>query len=201
MNTISPQEVMFKIYIHNKPRYARHARLSSISSMSYARLARLSSKLSMTITWPTCSLAKQFEQYTCYDETTYPRYWFITCQLVTLGSSPKTFVSKVWKMPPIKSNNRTSSQRKQFLISNFGVLSFSMRPCKSCSFANKQCLLGDASEKCLACVASGKPCDLAIPFDVVSKQFQFPELDWSPLATGPLAVGLNESCEVPADSS
>ena len=66
---------------------------------------------------------------------THPWYWPTIRQLVTLGLSSKIFVSKVWKMPPIKSNNRTFSQRKQFLISNFGILSLSMRPCKSCSSA------------------------------------------------------------------
>ena len=79
-----------------------------------------------------------------------------------IESPLQTFVSKVWKMPLAKSNNRTSSQRKQFLFSNFEFLSLSMRLCKSCSFANKQCLLGDAFEKCLACVASKKSCDFVI---------------------------------------
>ena len=37
-----------------------------------------------------------------------------------------------------------------------------MRPCKSCSFVVKQCLLSDAFEKCLTCVASKKICDFVI---------------------------------------
>jgi len=38
-----------------------------------------------------------------------------------------------------------------------------MRPCKRCSSRGKTCTLGEASEKCVACVESGKLCDLAIP--------------------------------------
>ena len=79
-----------------------------------------------------------------------------------IGSPSQTFVSKVWKMPLAKFNNRTSSQRKQFFLSNFEFLFVNMRPCKFCSFANKQCLLDDAFEKCLACVASKKVCNLVI---------------------------------------
>ena len=282
------KSVEFKIYIHNKPRYAQHARLTSISSILHARLARSSSISSMLVMWLSllalldprasracqsrdlpCSLAKRFEQYACYDELAYPQYWFTTClKLVTLSPPFMTFVSKVWKMSPIKSNNRTSSQRKQFLFSNFEILSLNMRPCKSCSFVNKQCLLSDAFEKCFACVASKKSCDLAISsfimrrvhkerlrvqnevreakaklqrlerqlkrlkdeeenlilrewdivncleekelqnishfiifFDVVSKQFQFPNLDWSFFVIDFLAIDLNKSREVLVDNS
>ena len=171
-------------------------------------------------------------------------------------------------MPFAKNNNRTSSQRKQLLLSNFDILFVNMRPCKFCSFANKQCLLSDAFKKYLACVASKKFCDFVIPssimrrmhkerlrvrnemreakaklqrlkrqlkrlkdeeenlilrewnainclkekksqstftfiisFDVMSKQFQFSNFDWSFLVINPFAIDLNESREVPIDNS
>ena len=58
--TRSFPRVMLRIYIHNKPRHARHARPSSTSSM--------------LVTWLTCSSAKRFEQYACYNETAYLWY-------------------------------------------------------------------------------------------------------------------------------
>ena len=282
------KSVEFKIYIHNKSRYAQYTWFTSISSIFHARFARFSSISSMLIMWLFllvlldsqasracqsrdlfCSLVKRFEQYACYDELAYPRYWFTTCfKLVTLSSPFMIFVSKVWKMSFIKSNNRTSSQRKQFLFSNFEILFLNMRSCKSCSFVNKQCLLSDAFEKCLACVASRKFCDFVISFfimrrvhkerlrvrseirevkaklqrlerqlkrlkdeeenlilrewdivncleekkfqntfyfiilfDVVSKQFQFSNLDWSPFVINSLAINLNESREMLVDNS
>ena len=86
-----------------------------------------------------------------------------------MNSSFKTFVSKVWKMPFTKNNNRTSSQRKQFLIFNFGILFVNMRSCKFCSFVVKQYLLSDAFEKCLTCVASKKTCDFVIFFFIMRR--------------------------------
>ena len=85
--------------------------------------------------------------------------------LVTLGPLPKLSSQKYWEMSFAKFNNRISSQRKQFFLSNFEFLFVNMRLCKFYSFANKQCLLGDAFEKCLACVASRRFCDFVIlPF-------------------------------------
>ena len=54
------------------------ARRASRSRDLFARLARFLSTTNISITWFTCSLAKQFEQYACYDAIAYRRYWFIT---------------------------------------------------------------------------------------------------------------------------
>ena len=66
-------------------------------------------------------------------------------------------------MPPRKVNNRTSTERKNDLLSRTSHTVIAMRFCKRCSSSSTQCVMGDASEKCVACVNSGKPCDLAIP--------------------------------------
>ena len=58
---------------------------------------------------------------------------------------------------------RTSSCRKADLLSNFGILSEAIRPCKRCVSRNLTCLLNKSSEKCIEYVSSGKSCDLAIP--------------------------------------
>ena len=105
------KSVEFKIYIYNKFRYVQHVRFTSISNILYARLTRFSSISSMLIMWfflfalldfrasracqsrdLFCSLVKRFEQYTCYDEPAYPRYWSITClKLVTLVQRNRSF--------------------------------------------------------------------------------------------------------------
>ena len=47
-----------------------------------------------------------------------------------------------------------------------------MRLCKFCSFVDKQCLLSDAFEKCFACVASRKFCDLVIFFFIMRRMYK-----------------------------
>ena len=254
--------VEFEIYIHSKPHHARLARPSSISSMPMLIL------LDPRACWAYQSrdmLARPSSTSSNMRVTISRVQPILACFLLArnIGFPLQTFVSKVWKMPLAKINNRTSSQRKQFLLSNFGLLSINMRPCKSCSFANKQYLLGDAFEKCLACVASRKSCDLVILpstmrrvhkervgvrnevreakaklqrlkrqlerlkdeeenlilrewntinclkekkslntfnftflLDVMSKQFQFSNLNWSPLVNDFIVVDLNESREM-----
>ena len=162
MNWTRPHKsVMFEIYIHHRPRYAHLARFSSMASIFMLPLLdprawRASLSRDMLAHLPSTS------SNMCV--TIESRSIDIALLPLTrnIGSPLQTFVSKVWKMPFAKNNNRIFSQRKQFLLSNFGFLSINMRFCKFCSFASKQCLLGDAFEKCLACVASRKSCDFVI---------------------------------------
>ena len=65
-------------------------------------------------------------------------------------------------MPSRKVNNRTSTERKNDLLSRTSHTVIAMRFCKRCFFSGIQCVMGDASEKCVACVNSRKSCDLAI---------------------------------------
>ena len=261
------KSVVFEIYIHHKPRYVHFARPLSMTSILMLFLLDLRA-------WRTYQsrdmLARSPSTSSNMRVTIKSRIINIDLFFLTrnIGSPLQTFVSKIWKMPFAKSNNWTSSQRKQFLLLNFEFLSISMRLCKSCSSSSKQCLLDDAFKKCLACVTLGKPCDLAIlpstmrkvhkerirvrsevceakaklqrlkrqlkrlkdeeknliikewntinclkekksqntpnftfPFDVVSKQFQFPNLNWSPLVIDFISIDLNESREVLIDNS
>ena len=65
-------------------------------------------------------------------------------------------------MPFRKVNNRISTERKDDFLSRTSHTVIAMRSCKCCSFSNTQCVMEDASEKCVACVNSEKSYDLAI---------------------------------------
>ena len=261
------KSVVFEIYIHHRPRYAHFARSSNMASILMLPLLDLRAWRTY---WSHDMLARLPSTSSNMRVTIESRIINIGLLFSTrnIESPLQIFVSKVWKMSPAKSNNRTFSQRKQFLLSNFEFLSINMRSCKFCSFTSKQCLFDDAFEKCLACVASKKFCDLVIPsfimqrvhkkrirvrnevreakaklqrlkrqlkrlkdeeknlilkewniinclkekesqntfnftfsFDVMSKQFQFSNLNWSPLAIDFFSIDLNESREVLVDNS
>ena len=57
-----------------------------------------------------------------------------------------------------------SSHRRRALLESLGIGLETMRPCRNCSRASKQCRVGEDSEKCVECVRGGKLCDLA-PLD------------------------------------
>jgi len=65
-------------------------------------------------------------------------------------------------MPSRKINDRNSFKRKKDLLNSVDPLSLAMRPYKRCSSPGKTCTLGEMSKKCICCVETGKPCDLAI---------------------------------------
>ena len=55
-----------------------------------------------------------------------------------------------------------STNRRKQKVAFFGIGIFTMRPCKACSssFVPKPCRIAENSEKCVACVNSGRPCNL-----------------------------------------
>jgi hypothetical protein len=61
-----------------------------------------------------------------------------------------------------KTNDRNSFKRKEDLLNSVDSLSLAMRPCKRCSSLKKTCFLDETSKKCICCVKTSKPCDLAI---------------------------------------
>lgn len=65
---------------------------------------------------------------------------------------------------PAKSNVGTSFQRKAAFLSKISPssLATSMHPCKNCARSQVSCRVDEGSEKCVACVSSGRTCDLAI---------------------------------------
>jgi len=65
-------------------------------------------------------------------------------------------------MPSRKTNDRNSFKHKKDLFNSVDPLSLAMRPCKRCSSLEKTCFLDEMSKKCICCVGTSKPCDLAI---------------------------------------
>jgi hypothetical protein len=65
-------------------------------------------------------------------------------------------------MSPRKINDRNSFKRKKDLLNSVDSVSLAMRSCKRCSSLEKTCTLDETSKKCICCVKTSKPCDLAI---------------------------------------
>ena len=63
-----------------------------------------------------------------------------------------------------KINNRISTERKNDFLSWINYIVIAMHLCKHCFFLNIQCVMRDASKKCVACVNSKKSYDLVISF-------------------------------------
>ncbi len=61
-----------------------------------------------------------------------------------------------------KINDRNFFKRKKDLFNFVDSLSFAMRLCKRCSSLGKTCTLDEMSKKCICCVETSKPYDLAI---------------------------------------
>ena len=63
-----------------------------------------------------------------------------------------------------KMNNYISTEHKNDFLSRTNYTVIAMRFYKRCFFLNTQCVMKDASEKCVACVNSKKFCDFVISF-------------------------------------
>ncbi len=65
-------------------------------------------------------------------------------------------------MPLRKINDRNSFKRKKDLLNFVDSLSLAMRSCKRYFSLEKTCILNKTSKKCICCVKTNKPYDLAI---------------------------------------
>lgn len=72
------------------------------------------------------------------------------------------FNSSFLAMPLQQMLKSDSSKHKLTLLNSLHNIATVMHPCKNCALSNTACQVGDESDKCVICICSSHPCDLAI---------------------------------------